>query len=674
MKPKNVMDKIRRSIPILGLLAIAAVVYLPFIFQFGYYNDDWYLMYAAGANGAGAFVDIYAVDRPLRAFVMIPAYVLFGPNPLYYNLSAVIFRLLGAFGFFWTVRQLWPGKKIFTWLMSVLFLVFPGFLSLFNGIDYQSQMVSLACAMFSFALAIRAYFETRLLNKILWYSLATLLTWIYLGLVEYFIGFEAIKLLVYVILVSREIKNWASRVSRTFVKSLPLAVGFLPYLAWRLLIFESVRGATDVELQFDLGKVLVDPISHLSTWSITLYDDVLDTFIRAWITPIIRLSSGINIQSLIPGIVIVVGAVVILFIVLKASEKDGDTHDGSAKTFRSEAVLIGLGAIIFGLLPVILVGRTVDFRSYTRYSLVAATGVAILWPALFNYFNRRQIMHVGVSILVGAAAFTHYLNGLNFVSQTEAIRNFWWQVSWRIPQLDTGTTLIAHYFIVAEEDYFTWGPANLIYYPASTHPRYVQPAIYAALLNDDTISKVLARSPQEFSNRRGVRTYPNYKNILVITQPTSRSCVQVIDGAQVELSLNEDSRISPIAPFSEIQHIWLEEASHAPPAIPFGDEPSHDWCYFYEKASYFRQTGDWDKVSQLGDEALRNGYSAGDTVEWLPFIQAYAQLDNAARLKDLAAFVQTDPTTLSQACRILSQLHTSPDVKELVDRLYCSLN
>ena len=665
------MEKIQRNIPILALIVIAAVVYLPFVFQFGYYNDDWYLMYAAGAKGTRAFIDIYAVDRPMRAFVMIPAYILFGPNPVYYNLSAIIFRLLGALGFLWSVHQLWPGKKTLTWLMSLLFLIFPGFLSLFNGIDYQSQIVSLAIAMFSLAISIRAYFETRFVKKILLYMLASLLTWLYLGLVEYFIGVEAIKLLVYLILDSRGIKRWSTLLFRSFLSSLPLAAGILPYLIWRLFIFESVRGATDVELQFDLGKVLASPTSYLAAWSLTLYDDVLDTFIRAWITPILRLSSGFNFQQVIPGIVLAIIAIIILFIVLKGSGKDKDVHNTSTSTFPLEAALIGLGAILFGLLPVILVGRTVDFRSYTRYSLIASTGVAILWPSLASLVNERAIRNIAVSILVGSAALTHYLNGYNFAKQAEAIRNFWWQVSWRIPQLDAGTTLIAHYFVVAEEDYFIWGPANLIYYPESSHPQYVQPGIYAALLNDDTVSKVLARSPQEFSNRRSIRTYPNYRNILVFTQPTPESCVQVIDGAQVELSSSEDSRIIPIAPFSETQHIWIEETFQEPPAIPFEDEPSHGWCYFYEKAAYYRQVGDWEQVAKLGDQALRAGYSASDMVEWLPFIQAYAQMDSAARLVELAPFVQMDPKALIQACRLLSQIQPGPNAAELVDRLYC---
>ena len=88
------------------LVLISGLAYLPFVGQFGYFNDDWYLMYAAGAKGAFVFKDIFSVDRPLRALVMIPAYLMFGKNPLGYDLSAYGFRVLSAFGFLWLLRIL----------------------------------------------------------------------------------------------------------------------------------------------------------------------------------------------------------------------------------------------------------------------------------------------------------------------------------------------------------------------------------------------------------------------------------------------------------------------------------------------------------------------------------------------------------------------------------------
>jgi len=129
------------------LTIVSAVTYLPLIGQIGYVNDDWYLMYSAGAYGSEAFIDIFSVDRPARALVMIPAYEIFGGNPFYYNLSAYVFRLISALAFFWLLRMLFPGQKKVSFVGSLLFLIYPGFLSQINGVDYQSHVVALASAL-----------------------------------------------------------------------------------------------------------------------------------------------------------------------------------------------------------------------------------------------------------------------------------------------------------------------------------------------------------------------------------------------------------------------------------------------------------------------------------------------------------------------------------------------
>ena len=48
------------------MLIVSAGIYLPFISQFGYYNDDWYSMYAARVAGPQIFHEIYGLDRPGR--------------------------------------------------------------------------------------------------------------------------------------------------------------------------------------------------------------------------------------------------------------------------------------------------------------------------------------------------------------------------------------------------------------------------------------------------------------------------------------------------------------------------------------------------------------------------------------------------------------------------------
>ena len=90
------------------LLIVSALAYLPFINQLGYFNDDWYLMYAGHSSGPSIFWLIYRYDRPARGHVLGRAYQLFGDEPLFYHLSAFLFRFLSGWAVYWLASKIWP--------------------------------------------------------------------------------------------------------------------------------------------------------------------------------------------------------------------------------------------------------------------------------------------------------------------------------------------------------------------------------------------------------------------------------------------------------------------------------------------------------------------------------------------------------------------------------------
>jgi hypothetical protein len=62
-----------------------------------------------------------------------------------------------------------------------------------------------------------------------------------------------------------------------------------------------------------------------------------------------------------------------------------------------------------------------------------------------------------------------------------------------------------------------------------------------------------------------------------------------------------------------------------PPLQILGNEISHTWCYFFEKAELARQFGEYEKVISLLDEATSKGYTPLVDTEWYPFIDAFAR-------------------------------------------------
>jgi hypothetical protein len=654
-------------ISVLTLIIVAALAYLPLINQIGYSHDDWYLMASARAEGADVFHAIYSVDRPVRAYVLAPAYRLFGQNALFYNLSAWVFRVLSALLFWWMLRMLWPGHSRWTFLMALLYVLYPGFLSQPNGIDYQSQIISLALAMLSLGLTVYAFFEQRPTYKAIVVSVAIILGILYLGLVEYEVGFELIRLMLLFILVGRLTDSHRERILGTIRSWLPYSLILLGFGLWRFFFFQGDRKATDVGVQFE--QIGLYPVQTLYHWMVQVVQDLYDVIFSAWIIPLSQLIGNIQRWG---GAIAILTACLILMVYMKLNE--GKIKEASLPSrFVREALLLGLLSAIGGLIPIAMVNREVAFPFYSRYALTSSVGVAILLVALLSYVNGQILRNVILAVLILVAVTTHHANAVKFARETSMFKMFWWQVSWRAPQLQKNTTLIADYPIGgAEEDYFVWGPASLLYYPDKQNPEAIQPGLFATVLNSNAVVKILTRERQQYDNRKNIITYPNYRNILVLSQPTLDSCVHVIDGNQPEYSRDEADSVRVVGAYSEVEHVLTEEAPHTPPEVVFGPEPSDDWCYYYEKADLARQRGEWEEVLSLGIESQDKGFAPQDKIEWIPFLQAYAVAGDVHRLTEMAPAVTGEPYISLQVCQQIGAMQGLSDpVKEVVNSLYC---
>lgn len=649
------------------LILIAALVYLPLIRQIGYTHDDWYLMTAAQAEGPSVFWDIFSVDRPYRALVMIPAYSLFGPNPLYYNLNAYLFRVAGALTLFWILKMLWPRQSNMTMLAALLFLIYPGFLSQPNAIDYQSHIVGLAAALLSVAFTVKAVLADRVANRLFFHALSILPGWLALGQIEWYIGFEFFRWACVFLLSSRSAGSLFQRGWRAVQWAYTALAIPGAFLAWRLFFFHGERGATDVDLQF--SQFGLYPLQTLYRWTIQVAQDFLDVTLSAWVIPLTQLTGHIQRWG---GLLAVLGTGLTVFVLNHLKEEKAES-ELQPFDFNREALLLGFSSAIGGLIPIAMVNREVWFPAFSRYSLVSSVGVAILIPALLLRLNGNTLRNGITTALCLIAMLTHHANSVKYVQEAAITRNFWWQVAWRVPQFEKNTTLMANVPGVAtEEDYFVWGPASLIYYPENQNPEGIQPGLFAAVLNRDTVLNVLTRERQEFDNRKNIITYKNYRNIVVLSQPTQNSCVHVLDGNRPEFARAELDAVRVIGPFSEIEHVLADEAPHSPPEIVFGPEPAHGWCYYYQMADLARQKGEWGEVIQIRDQASRQNLVPTDLIEWMPFLQAYAQTRNIDRLVEVAPAVTSDRYIALQACRILNSMPgLSPDATEAVASLYC---
>lgn len=647
-------------LPPVLLIVISALAYLPFVGGFGYTFDDWYLMWSAKAYGADALHAIYSIDRPLRGYVMEAAYTLFGENPLWYNLSAWFWRACSGLAFWWVLRKLWHQHQREIFGAALIFVLYPGFLSQFNGIDYQSQMVSLAAAMLSIALTVQAYLTIPFWRKAGLAVMSILLGWVYLGLVEYEIGFEVLRLGLVFVLVFREAGPFRKKVLQSLSAWLPYSLVTLGFGYWRVFVFVSERNATDAGAQFE--SFFSSPWKTLLHWAVQTIQDSTDVLFSAWIVPLQQMGNFISWL----GIVLALAGAAAAWLGFSKM-----TSGGLEGRSRLEMLSVGFLSAVIGLIPIIMVNREVEFPYYSRYALISAPGAALFFAGgvIFLRENWRVVIF---SLLVGLALLVHQSNSARFAHETAVLRQFWWQVSWRVPQLERNTTLAAHWPAgVQQEDYFTWGPANLIYFPEKLNDKNMQPGVFAVLPTDETVGKVLARERQQYDKRRNIITYANYRNLLVIIQNQPSECVRVIDGMLPEISHWDDERFKQMAPYSEIEHVLADAPKRTPPLIVFGPEPEHTWCYYYEKASLARQQGDWDEVRRLGSEAQAiNVFHTHHLIEWSPFIQAYAISGDFENLGQISGWFRGSYLD-EDGCRSLMHPEIADETQKHLISLFC---
>ena len=729
-----------RWLPYLILLVVSALTYLPFIGRFTYANDDWYLMYGAHVQGADYFVPAYERDRPMRAYVLGPAYDLFGDDPLPYHVSAYVFRFLSAVSLFWLLNQVWPSRPslrapkgrsnppdgaellpegrndksnlpisqfpttnfpITNLLITLLFLIYPGFLSQPNPIDYQSQIVSLFAAMTSLALTVAALKTPKVTLKVTYIILSFLLAWIYLGLIEYYLGLEVLRLLIIFIIIRRDnyqlpITNYQPRNTQSLISNsqllirtlrawLPFLLGPLTFLIWRLFFFTSERSATDAGLQF--GVLFASPLQTGLWWLARFVQDTINVVFLAWCVPLYHLAFNLRLSETWTGFALTFAvAAGVVFILVHVQESESSTFGGDQPSpevelqeskidWRAEMLWVGLVSAMAGLIPVIIVNRHVEFFSLSRYTLASSAGAAMAIVAMLNYLSSARLRWGLVGLLTGLAVLTHFANAVNLAREADAVKNFWWQVSWRVPQMRAGATLAAQFPASIQEDYFLWGAANLIYHPEPQSAQPIEAPIGAVLLTPENMTRILTGKGVDEPDRRNTHVTMDYGNMLILAQTGPGACVRVLDGSQPELSVSDDPRIMLVASRSRIENVITEGQSPVPLEAAFGPEPEHGWCWYYQQASLARQMGDWERVAALGDEALKRGFYPSDSVEWFPFMQAYAALGRDKDLKKLSAILGADPFLESQACTILTKMaeagRLAPEIENQSMEWYC---
>jgi hypothetical protein len=636
---KQTLQKLLKNETIIASLLIlltTVITYGVSIPKLGYYHDDWFVLWSGHVRGAESIIPLFSTDRPFMGVIYSFVYRLLGDTLINWHLYALLWRFIGAMAFFWILRLLWPNQKYLTTLMTVLFIIYPGFLSQPNANTKQNHLYGFGTALLSIALMLQGM-KTNLRGwKILCSLLSIILTANYLFIYEYMIGFEGTRLILLgYTLYQDKFRDLRTLAKEIFKRAWPYWLVTAGFLYWRLFVFEGSRNATDV------SGLAGSYISNLRYMSIRLIletaKDFLDASIFGWfVGPYqlfsVALYSHLAYACLIAGIVILS---VLLYTRLFKKWWGAEYNESDTHRLLRDFIWIGALVTIFAILPVILSGRQLDlYDSYKSYGLHPIGGVVLFIVGVVLMFQPKFRKLILIA-LIGISVSTQILNADYWEQYWKVQREMWWQMTWRAPNIQTDTLVMAY---VSEgynpqQDYEVWGPINLIYNPGPAKA----PAIQAEVLNSDTSFSIFKKEVLN-NHVRDIRLHRDFNNLLLLSIPSSVSCLHVIDGTLPVYSASESLLVQKVGTYSHVDRIVPSGRSPVPPLSIFGAEPVHGWCYYYQQASLARQSGNWEEISKLYDQVRELKLETDDKSEMIPFFEG---LVNQGRYDDARSLYST---------------------------------
>jgi hypothetical protein len=682
----------------LALLVLCALAFIPLVYRLGFYWDDWPSIWFLHFWGPASFKQGFALDRPLLAWVFMLTTPLFGESTAAWQFFSLFTRLLASLAWWWTLRGLWPraGRQVF-WV-AALFAVYPGFSQQYIAVTYSNAFLVFTLFILSFGTMVWAYRKPGWFWPLMALSLIT--SAFSLFITEYFFGLELLRLFLLWMLLPAAGASPLKKLRAVVLRWLPYLAILVPFVVWRAFIVPSPRASI---LLF--SQLRSAPLATIGQLLGTIVQDFVEVNFQAWYHALdlgFLKDFDMSVLSLLIGAVLL--AVVLTFFYLLRMERE-QTQDlsgfgnpkGLARNFwladsaQATGASWAVQALALGVVAFLVSGWTIWITDlhiellfpFDRFTLITMLGTSLFIGGLVGLLDWKPWLSALVLVLlVGLATGIQFQHRLVFRQEWLSQKNFFWQLIWRAPGLQPGTTVMTSEIPFAYySDNSLTAPLNWIYAPAnrSHEMPYLLYDIEARL--GQGLPEIKAGLPIEMPYRAASFTGSTSQAIVLFYDPPR--CLKVMNPALDRYLPVKPLYIREATPLSRLDLI-LPSANPqaAPPEGIFGPEPPHTWCYYFEKAELFAQGAEWDKVSDMADQALKltKHFTDKNVSELIPFVLGYAhtgKLEKAVKLS-LDAYQIWDKTQypLCDAWTSIKQT-TSADaaqqtaIQEIQDKLSC---
>lgn len=600
----------------------------------GFYWDDWPFAWIQKFLGSAEFVPAFEPFRPFLGPIFFGTTSLLPPNPLLWQSLALILRFALGLCAWWMFSAIWPKAKWQTLTAALLFLVFPGYSQHWVALTHINQeWIPFLFYLLSFGFTAKAFRATEKSKRFTWLALLFLVFGVFPT--EYFATQEPLRFLFLWALVAKETFGFWARIRRIIKLWWPYLLVWLGNGAWLVYFYRFGAYAS-------YGVSSTGSFSPLD-FILAMADALWKAGLYSWGQIVILAARSLSNPSTLLTLGMIVVSFVLVAAYLRKLELPGN---GSRPDWAWQAVMFGLIGILIGRIPSWAAGLPLTLQSINdRFMVSMMIGGSLFLAGLLELIfgkSRFRIYVTALIIALGIGQQFYTANG--FRRDWTRQQEIFWQMAWRMPGLQPGTVILTHELPLRyETDMGLTAPLNWIYAPEYAGGELPYALLYTRTrLGRASLPTLEPAAPIQFDYRT-VAFYGSTSQAVTIFVP-SNACLRVLDSVYAggDTYARQPRFLRDAIPLSDPSLIIVDAEPPEMPVSLFGKEPSHTWCYYYEKAELARQAGDWDTVTQLGDEARAKGFAPGDALEWLPFIEGYVVTGEVQAAREISILAYQD--------------------------------
>ena len=607
------------------LIIIGLISYVISFPKLGFYWDDWQAVFLYQNYDVNMLREYFFYDRPFSSWTYEIIFPFLPMNPIAWQMYTMILRVLAIWFLVSAFIKIWGDKRELFYWVGALLLVFPSFTMQSISVAFNQHFFTFLLFCASIYLMVIWVFSTSKI-RFLFYILSLLSMVLHIFTMEYFIGLEVIRPIILFFAINQRFSNipLKKKILLTVKYYVIFFLIIIVFVIWRIQIYPNLINdpllLDDPNNPIYLELIFKDPIRNIINLVNLILQDSTYLLTQSWLKALEPLSIRIDAVFYLFSIIIGLGLSLLFFIYSTNICKNQITNKNP--TPLRIFVLIGSISLLFGGLSVWITDRQLlEGKWSDRFSLAPMLGVVILILIAIEWLIAKNKKKFILIFVLGLAIAFQMRTTHSYALDWQKQLDYYWQLYWRVPAVKPGTAFFSSKLPSNSSSRFSIGFFLNTLYSQDASKSDIS---YWYFSNGDEgkYFSTLQKDNEISYKFRNLKFSGSTSNSIAFMHKPESGCLLVFDEAYVGYP-DIDPFHMALFPVSNLNQIDSFRIPVIPNRNVFGDEPSHGWCYYFEKADLARQTQHWDDVLQIINEAHQLGFSPQSGVERMPELEAY---------------------------------------------------